>query len=43
MIHSPERVKAIRDSIAAYEKAVADLEAQVKDPYFRQRLQQIRD
>ncbi len=43
MIHSPERVKAIRDDIAAYTQSVANLEARVKDPYIRERLQQVRD
>lgn len=42
MIHSPERVKAIRDSAAAYAQSVADLKVQVKDPYLRGQLQQIR-
>ena len=42
MIHSPERVKAIRDRVAADLEAVAYLEAQTKDPGFRQRLQLIR-
>jgi len=42
MIHSAERVKAIRDRVAADLEAVAYLEAQTKDPGFRQRLQLIR-
>jgi hypothetical protein len=42
MIHSLERVKAIRDRVAADLEAVAYLEAQTKDPGFRQRLQLIR-
>src|SRR5208337_57616 len=41
-IHSPERVKAIRDSAAAHMRSVTDLEARMEDPYFRGRLQQIR-
>jgi hypothetical protein len=41
-IHAPERVKAIRDSAAAYLRSVTDLEARMQDPYFRGRLQQIR-
>ena len=39
MIHSAERVKAIRDRVAADLEAIAYLEAQTKDPGFRQRLQ----
>jgi hypothetical protein len=42
MIHLPERVKAIRDRAAADLEAVTYLEAQTKDPGFRQRLQLIR-
>jgi len=42
MIHSPERVKAIRATAATYTQSVAELEAKMQDPYFRGRLQQIR-
>jgi hypothetical protein len=42
MIHSPDSVKAIRASVAAYLQSVTALEAQVQDPYFRGRLQQVR-
>jgi hypothetical protein len=43
MIHSPERVKAIRDRAAAGIRSVTDLEAVVQDPYFRGRLHQVRN
>jgi hypothetical protein len=42
MIHSPERVKAIRASAATYIQSVTDLEAKIQDAYFRGRLRQIR-
>ena len=43
MIHAPERVKAIRASAATYMQSVTDLEAVVKDTYFRWHLQHIRN
>jgi hypothetical protein len=42
MIHTPERVQAIREKRAFALNSVATLEAQVPDPGFRQRLQLIR-
>jgi hypothetical protein len=42
MIHSPERVKAIRERAAADLQVVAHLAAQTDDPGVHQRLQLIR-
>ena len=42
MIHSPERVKAIRERASSDLRSVATMEAQIKDPAFRDRLQLIR-
>jgi hypothetical protein len=43
MIHAPERVRAIRDRVAAHTQSITDLEAQVQDPFFRGRLHQVRN
>lgn len=43
MMHAPERVKAIRNAAANNLKLVCDLEARIKDPYIRGRLQHVRD
>lgn len=42
MVHAPKRVEAIRANAAAQLQAASDLETQVKDAYFQQRLQLIR-
>lgn len=42
MIHHPARVNLIRQKAAAYLKTIPDLEARVKDPGMRERLQHAR-
>jgi hypothetical protein len=42
MIHEPERVEAIRERRALAMQSVTTMEAQIKDPGFRERLQLVR-